>query len=93
MPETLASSAAVRALFALFEHHVVALQAERIARYFQRDVVAAAELQSSQGVEHAPVQRRRELDFAAGENVGGSGEDAARAKMLPCGVRTPTPLP
>ena len=52
------------------EHQLVALQPERIAGQFQRDVVVAAELELGGGVELALRQVGRELDLVGDQHVG-----------------------
>ena len=51
------------------------LQAERIARQFERDVIVAAERELADGVELALGQVGLELDLAGGEHVGRRGDD------------------
>ena len=59
----------------LLEHHVVARQAERIARKFQRDVIEAAEPELLHCVLMALRQTAVELD-AIEHHVGGRRDDA-----------------
>jgi hypothetical protein len=46
-----------------FQHRVVALQAERVADKFQRDVIVAPQPQPRGGVELTPRLLAREPDF------------------------------
>ena len=57
------------------EHHLVALQGERIARQFQGDVVVAAEREPFEGILVPPRQFRFELDPVVEEHAGRRGHD------------------
>ena len=82
VPDTLASSAAVRGPLDLLEHQIVALQAERIARHLERDVVVAAERRACERVELALRQRRHELDLVRRRARWSTPSRSRRAPMI-----------
>ena len=78
----------------LFEHQVVALQAERIARHVERDVIETTERELGRGIELALGQRRAEFDFVRGEHIGRYGHDnGARAQAPFCGFNLEAAVP
>ena len=71
------------------EHQIVALEAERIAGEFERDVVVAAERQLGECVEMPFRKFRREFDRARRDHIGRHRDDGGpRGDRAPFGVST-----